>query len=195
MESKKATISKQLIMNSIDEELGGRLSKYSRAIREDAIDLLDSLDVEELPTDRDDLHDLLLNGAVTGSNTAMEAVPLSTRRILRSIIIPHLMQFHNMNAHITHYDGMEVFTSYKTNILTLYYKSNLIEAGPHFNCSSSTRKQVSIYLRERFGILYKDFKKAAEESAKSNTDIALGDFKIRSTEKAFYNMPPFTYIG
>ena len=63
MESKKSTISKQLIMNSIDEELGSRLSKYSRAIREDAIDLLDSLDVEELPTDRDDLHDLLLNGA------------------------------------------------------------------------------------------------------------------------------------
>lgn len=65
MESKKATISKQLIMNSIHEKLGGRLrlSKYSRAIREDAIGLLDSLDAEEIPTDRDDLHELLLSGA------------------------------------------------------------------------------------------------------------------------------------
>ena len=70
--------------------------------------------------------------------------------------------FHSCNAHTEHYKGMEMFVSYNTPIAIICYDTSNcahLDVSQAFNCSATTRKQFSRWLREH-GLNYYDVKDA-----------------------------------
>lgn len=73
--------------------------------------------------------------------------------------------FHSCNAHTEHYQDMEMFVSYNTPIAIIrsdYSHCAHLDVSTAFNCSATTRKQFSRWLREH-GLNYYDVKDAHDD--------------------------------
>lgn len=75
--------------------------------------------------------------------------------------------FHSCNAHIELYKDRELFVSYKTPIAVLRYDTSYcahLDVSSAFNCSATTRKQFSRWLREHL-LNYYDVKEAPRDKS------------------------------
>lgn len=75
--------------------------------------------------------------------------------------------FHSCNAHTEHYKDMEMFVSYTTPIAILSYDTSYcahLDVSSAFNCSATTRKQFSRWLREH-DLNYYDVKDAPSDKS------------------------------
>lgn len=75
--------------------------------------------------------------------------------------------FHSCNARTDHYKDMEMFVSYKTPIAIISYDTSYcahLEVSSAFNCSATTRKQFSRWLREH-GLNYYDVKESPRDKS------------------------------
>lgn len=75
--------------------------------------------------------------------------------------------FHACNAHTEYYKDMELFVSYTTPIAIISYDFSHcahLEVSSAFNCSATTRKQFSHWLREH-ALNYYDVKDAPRDKS------------------------------
>ena len=75
--------------------------------------------------------------------------------------------FHACNAHTEHYQDMEMFVSYTTPIAIISYDTSYcahLDVSSAFDCSATTRKQFSRWLREH-GLNYYDVKDAPRDKS------------------------------
>lgn len=109
-----------------------------------------------------------------------------------------ISKFHSCNAHIEHYMDMEMFVSYTTPIAIISYDTTHcahLYVSSAFNCSATTRKQFSRWLREH-GLNYYDVKDAPRDKTPHRAiqgpcGIRCG-FTPSELERIFNNKQPLT---